>query len=197
MQMMTNNGEINHDPAAVLYEEHDVILSALDLLPEAGRLIGVNDQAYVRNIRKLLGFFRDFADKIHHHKEEEILFVEMEKKNAFLGEGIISEMLTNHCDFRDSIAQAEEALVAKDHHMAQRLLEAYAEALRDHIAVENEELFQMVPALFSPEEARNIKYRFEDADREQDAGAKERLIRDLLEMQNYFKDLRASRIELK
>ena len=47
-----------------------------------------------------------------------------------------------------------------------RLLFKYTEMLLDHIAVEDEELFQMAETLFNESELEKLYFDFEDIDRE-------------------------------
>lgn len=150
----------------VLYDEHTIIINAIDAARQSKELIGKNDELYENTIRKLIFFFRSYADKFHHYKEEIILFPEMNKKNEMLADGVIKEMFDNHEDFRDMIRDIENSLNEKKYPEAQQLLEQYAEALLDHIAVENDEVFQMAESLFSADELDKIFFRFEDCDRE-------------------------------
>lgn len=113
-----------------------------------------------------LNFFRNYADGYHHHKEEEILFPEMCRRNELLEQGVIEEMLQNHADFREMLADFEAAISSNRHAEALQILDRYAEALLDHIAVEDDEVFQMAESLFSESEIENIYYRFLDCDRE-------------------------------
>ncbi len=150
----------------MLYDEHDVIMNAIDIVSNASSFIGKDDKEYEVIIRKLIHFFKAYADRYHHYKEEMILFPELSRRNELLGDGVIKEMLDNHDDFRGMIHLAEKKLNEKDYVLAQKLLEKYAEALLYHIAVENEELFHTAETLLSPEELDNIYYRFQDCDRE-------------------------------
>lgn len=65
----------------ILYEEHKTIVSAIDLLKEAGKLLPGDVEKYEEITRALISFFRNYADKYHHFKEEDILFPEMGRKN--------------------------------------------------------------------------------------------------------------------
>jgi hemerythrin-like domain-containing protein len=55
------------------------------------------------------------------------------------------------------------------------LLESYIRELKDHIAVENDELFPMADDLFSADELDRLYYQCIDADREMGTGQKEEL----------------------
>jgi hemerythrin-like domain-containing protein len=150
----------------MLYGEHEIIISALSITQTLKGLSDQKPEEYEETVRKLLVFLRGFADEFHHYKEEMILFPEIAKKNELLAEGVIKEMIENHEDFREMIQNIDDRLKEKEYEKAQKQLEAYVNMLLDHIAVENEELFQAAESLFTPAELENINYRFHDIDRE-------------------------------
>ena len=152
------------DPIEVLLDEHKIITSAIDLANHADELWLKNEAVYEIIIRKLISFFRIYADLYHHHKEEKILFPEMQKKNELLQDGVLKEMFNNHEDFRNMINSIETFLDKKNYQSAQEQLNIYLEDLLDHIAVENEEVFQIAETLFNKEELEKIYFRFQDSD---------------------------------
>ncbi|MBI4947252.1 MAG: hemerythrin domain-containing protein [Bacteroidetes bacterium] len=159
----------------VLFDEHEIIINSIDTVRQANSLIGKDNEAYEKLIHQLIGFFRNYADKYHHFKEEEILFPEMAKRNELLADGVIKEMFENHSDFREMIKNIEISLNAKKYLDAQLQLEKYTEALLDHIAVENDEVFQTAESIFSEDELEKIYFRFEDCDRDLGNAKKEEL----------------------
>ncbi len=148
----------------MLFNEHDVITKAAYLAKNAESLIGVNDEEYELTISELIRFFRVYADQYHHYKEEEILFPEMAKKSEMLAEGILKEMLDNHEFFRETLREIESNLKDQNYPEVARGINEYTEALLDHIAVENEELFHMAYSLFTEDELDKIYFRFIDLD---------------------------------
>lgn len=162
-----------HKTIQMLFDEHEMIVNALDAAKQLKTQIGKNDKQYEQNVRDLIDFFRNYADNFHHHKEEQILFPAMKKKNELLGDGVLKEMFDNHEDFRETTKNIEKSLDEKNYAQAQKQLEAYTEALLDHIAVENDEVFQMAETLLSEDELDKIFYEFEDADIELGSGKKQ------------------------
>jgi len=155
-----------NDSLKILYDEHEIIVNALDAAKQLGAMIGKDNMMYEKNALRLIHFFRDYADTFHHFKEEEILFPEMAKRNELLAGGVIQEMLDNHSGFREVLRTIEKSVEEKDFPRAQMELEQYAEDLLNHIAVENEEVFQIAESLFSETELENMKFRFDDCDRD-------------------------------
>jgi len=150
----------------LLFDEHEIIISAMDIAKENEKLIGKDNVRYENNFRQILAFFKLYADGFHHHKEEEILFPEMSRKNEFLKDGVIKEMLDNHEEFRAMTASIEAFLNKKDYTHTSQQFNLYTEALLDHIAVENDEVFQMAETIFTDDEMEKIYHRFLDCDRE-------------------------------
>ena len=148
----------------MLFDEHAVITDAIDAAKNAKSYLGKNDMGYERTVRDLLTFFKNYGDNFHHQKEEEILFPEMKKKNELLADGILKEMTDNHEEFRDKLKGIEKCIDEKNYPQAQKELEIYCEALLDHIAVENDEVFQIAETLFTEDELEKIFCRFEDCD---------------------------------
>ena len=171
----------------VLFDEHKVIISAIDIAKKVNnKLMVTNEIKYENIIRQLILFFRLYADGYHHYKEEEILFPEMTKRNELLKEGVIKEMLDNHKEFRLILTSIETFLDKKDYLGASQRLNQYSEMLLNHIAVENDELFQMGKTLFSEDEITKICFRFEDYDREFGELQKNKLTNQLKEIKNQF-----------
>jgi hemerythrin-like domain-containing protein len=160
----------------ILFDEHEVIVSAVDTCRQVKSLIESDDQQYEIVVRTLLDFFRSYADRFHHYKEEIILFPEMSKRNPMIGGGIVQEMFEHHETFREMLAQIEVLLNAKQFIGAQQLLEEYTERLLEHIAVENEEVFQIAETLFDEKELEDMQFRFVDCDRELGITKKQALV---------------------
>ncbi len=155
-----------HSSVKILYDEHEVIVSVIELAKKAGELWKINPEKFGKIIVELISFFRNYADKFHHYKEEEVLFPEMNKKNELLEDGVIKEMFDNHANFREMLTNIENFAKNKNYEAASRQLLEYSEALLDHIAVENDEVFLMAESLFTKDELKKINFRFADWDRD-------------------------------
>ena len=148
----------------VLYNEHEIIKSIINYRESLSYLAKSNPGQYKNTINELIGFFRNYADKFHHYKEEKLLFPLMCEKNDTLKENIIEEMLDNHQDFRKLVMSIESAVESGNYEGSTKLLNKYTEMLLDHIAVEDDELFQMAETLFDDKELEKMYYDFQDID---------------------------------
>lgn len=157
----------------VLFDEHRVIVNVLEAAKQLRSHLGKSEKQYAQNVRDLLDFFRNYADNYHHHKEEQILFPAMKSKNELLADGVLKEMFDNHEDFRERLGNIEKYLDEKDYSRVQQELDSYAEALLNHIAVENDEVFQIAETLLTEPESEKMLFDFEDADIEMGSGKKQ------------------------
>lgn len=154
------------NPISILFKEHQNIIRLVHYYYDIADLYKTDEQKYQEIVTDLLNFFKNYADKYHHRKEEDLLFPKMCEKNELLSSGIIGEMLENHSEFREQVGKVRAALEKRDYENTDRFLREYLENLMNHIAVENGEVFHIAEELFSEEELENIYFRFEDADNE-------------------------------
>ena len=148
----------------VLYDEHKIILSAVEMVEKSEHLLNKNPKKWKDFCEKIIYFFRNYANKYHHHKEEQVLFPKISEENEVMRMNIIAEMLENHDDFRDYLSEIEESLDTDLKDSFSKLSD-YCEDLRDHIAAENEELFISVETLLSEYDLETIMFQFQDIDR--------------------------------
>lgn len=148
----------------LLHEEHSYIK---ELLEKTSKLFQSREtkEEVKESLLKCVSFFREYADNYHHNKEEKVLFPEMVKRNEMLQFGVIHEMLENHEDFRIALAEVEDFIMENNFESAEKRFNSYADSLLEHIAVEEEEVFQIAETLFSEVELQNIYYLFKDCDR--------------------------------
>lgn len=155
--------------------EHDIILEAGNLISLNANLWKSNPIEYKKRVNELLDFFSVYADKFHHHKEEEILFPAISKKSETTGAGIVQELNEHHEEFRHLMQQIRAALYTEDYASAQKIIDSYMSKLKDHIAAENDELFPMADDSFSQDELDKMYYKCIDIDRELGVNLKKEL----------------------
>lgn len=166
----------------ILRDEHKAILRMLDATEEAAQRIKKGITVAPEILSGLLEFFRTFADRCHHGKEEACLFPLLEKKGMPHDAGPIGVMLYEHGQGREliqSMAQASEALASGRKDAAMQWADAaldYAALLRSHIAKENDILFVMADRLLSESDQASLLEAFERVEIEKlGAGTHERL----------------------
>ena len=147
-------------PLRELVEEHTVIKRVLALLPRlaAGLDAGVSDGRRLQ-IQAVLDFVRNFADRFHHAKEEELLFPLF----AEAGE-IMAAMRTEHEIGRGHVRAATAALASGDGATVAAQLVAYGALLTEHIRKEDEILYPWMDRALSDTQIGRLYAAFRDVD---------------------------------
>lgn len=151
----------------VLRKEHEAILKMLDATDEVGLRLSRGEAVAPSTFAGLLEFFQLFADRCHHGKEDDLLFPLLEKKGMPRESGPIGVMLTEHDRGRELVREMELASAPSQDMSGpsgRRWVQASAEythLLRDHIAKENNVLFQMAETLLTAEEQERLAGEFE------------------------------------
>lgn len=167
---------------SILRNEHKAILKMLDTTEEVAERLKKDVAVSPKILEGLLEFFRTFADRCHHGKEEDCLFPLLEQRGLPREGGPIGVMLHEHDQGRELIrimgetacqfagGRKEAALNWADAALA------YAELLRNHIAKENEVLFVMADRFLSEADQTQMVNAFEKIESEKlGAGTHERL----------------------
>jgi hemerythrin-like domain-containing protein len=150
-----------------LKTEHRAIKRMLEILDAVCDRLQTGGRIDPSDVNRITEFFREFADRCHHGKEEEIFFPALEMAGIPREGGPIGVMLHEHDQMRADMEglidaagryQAGETTAGAD---IIRYASAYAATLRRHIEKEHHVLFQMAEQLLSPEEERELAERFE------------------------------------
>ena len=140
------------NPIRVMYNEHDVIVLAERSIQHLFHTWLEKPELYVQEVKKLLKFFSEYADKLHHGKEEAILFPALRKNVDFtLGE-LLEELEAHHERFREYVHKIRSDLERGDYPESWAILKEYCNDLLDHIAIENDELFVLAESLLGHDE---------------------------------------------
>ena len=166
----------------VLRKEHKGILKMLDVTEEVARRLDAAQQVAPEKLASLLEFFRLFADRCHHGKEEDLLFPLLQEKGMSRTSGPLGVMLAEHDQGRSLVkqmAEASEAYKTGATEAGNRWAEAgrrYCALLRGHIDKENNVLFVMAERMLSPGEQGELAEDFEKIEVERmGVGTHERL----------------------
>jgi hemerythrin-like domain-containing protein len=151
----------------ILRREHDAILRMLEATEEVSQRLRRRERVEPQILDNLLEFFRLFADRCHHGKEEDLLFPLLEKKGMPRDGGPIGVMLNEHDlgrGFVRQMAEAAGAYSAGDLDSGGKWAAAamqYVDLLREHIAKENQILFVMAERMLSSSEQLELAEAFE------------------------------------
>lgn len=155
-------------PTKDLSLEHGGILQMLVIMEKISGRLKNGDDVKREHLEKIVEFLRNFADKCHHGKEENIFFPEMLKNPA--NEKLVNELLGEHKAGRDLIRGMAESLDKfgagnpDAWHIAVNAQE-YSRLLREHVKKENI-LFALADKELSAEKQEEIEELFEKLEKE-------------------------------
>ena len=147
-------------PMRELVEEHTVIKRAIALVPRltADLAAGVSDTRR-RQLQDVLDFIRNFADRFHHAKEEDLLFP------YFFDAGeIIATMHAEHETGRSLVRASVAALAAGDGAALAKNLTAYGALLTEHIRKEDEILYPWMDRALNDTQIGKLYAAFREVD---------------------------------
>lgn len=147
-----------------LMNDHRVIeqvLSCLETMAAQAEATGVLD---VESAAQALDFFRVFADRHHHGKEEGHLFPLLEARGLVRHGGPTGVMLHEHELGRALLADLAAAIERQSAADFLSPAREYVQLLRDHIWKEDQRLFRFADQLLGEEEDRQLMQAFEAAE---------------------------------
>jgi hemerythrin-like domain-containing protein len=154
-------------PSEILSGEHRVIeqvLACLERIAQDCETQGRLDRA---SAEQALDFFRNFADRCHHGKEEAHFFPAMEAKGFSRQSGPTGVMLREHDQGRSYVrgmAEAVAGAAAGDRQAVRGFVQNardYVALLSEHIRKEDHCLFTMADQAFSAADQRKLLDAFE------------------------------------
>nr|WP_320132642.1 hemerythrin domain-containing protein [uncultured Holophaga sp.] len=141
-------------PLARMVEEHRTILELLGTLPSLMAALRRDLESHHPLAEQALDFLRNYADRYHHAKEEDILF------GFFDGESpVIQAMRADHDEGRGHVREAALALGRGDLEALESALEAYSELLRGHIQREDTILYPWMDRTLSTHQVGELYAR--------------------------------------
>ena len=156
-----------------LEDDHVYVLKLTDVM----KVLVSSEKADVENFENIIDIIRNFADGLHHAKEENLFFPALEKKGFSAQQGPVAVMLHEHIQGRNYVKGMsdnldllkkgnKEALKAIHQNMS-----AYADLLVSHIAKENNILFRMADKSLSDAEQKELLAQFQAIELKRPAGS--------------------------
>ncbi len=139
----------------MLSEEHENILKLIEILEKECELIRNGKEVDKEFFIEVIDFIRNYADKFHHAKEEDILFKEFCKKESELHCNPVEQMLYEHDLGRGFVKAIEEGIKTNDKEKVIENSNSYAQLLKEHIFKEDNVLYPMTDEVLD-EKAKNI-----------------------------------------
>ncbi len=160
-------------PTEILKSEHRVIEQVLNCLEKITSIAIRDRQLDTKSAYQAVDFFRNFADKCHHDKEESHLFPLMEKKGFSRESGPTGVMLVEHEQGRAFVRGMKESIDAVSQGNREALksfaenAHSYIQLLRQHIQKEDHCLFTMADQSMTDEDQKYLHSMFDRVEKEE------------------------------
>lgn len=179
----------------LMVEEHDHILELLTVIRKACCGVLEGKEVDDGDFRRMLAFARNYADKHHHGKEEQILFQEMTQLLGQIGVNLIQHgMLVEHDLGRLHLSNLETALNQyrddpKTIYKLNILAEAagYANLLQRHIEKENQIVYTYAEKHLAQDVLQSVDERVQEFEKNaQQTQTQETYLQMLRELQEKY-----------
>lgn len=160
-------------PTDILRHEHMVIRMVLDAARREAEGIDQTRKVDAKRVGKLVDFFRNFADRCHHAKEEDHLFRRMQQRGLPAEGGPIEAMEREHEEARLHLGAICEALPKAARGEAPAVeavrmhLRDYADMLAEHIDREDKVLYPTADRILTSEDQQALAEAFERVEAEE------------------------------
>jgi hemerythrin-like domain-containing protein len=147
------------EPIQRLVAEHTLIKRLLALIPDLCERINADFEGNRDVVIKSVEFIKQFADKFHHAKEEDILFA-YAKGNT----DIVNVMYEDHKKGRYYVKSVLLGLETGDATFVTYSLKHYRELLTEHIKKEDEILYPWIEKGMSASQIEELEIKFNETD---------------------------------
>ena len=134
----------------LLMREHRLIEQAIPVMKKETERLEKTHELNNEWISSIADFFKTYADKLHHGKEENILFNELKKKTISKEhETIMNNLIKDHEKARLTI---KSLIKTKDYKEAIKLLNTLIDLYPKHIETEDKQFFFPIIKYFNSKE---------------------------------------------
>ncbi len=151
----------------ILIEEHKKILIVSDKIEKECEYIKKGGKINEEFFKKAIEFIRNYADKFHHAKEEDILFEEFCKtaEKGCLHCNPVEQMLYEHNIGRDFVKEMEEGIKKRNKRKIIENALGYVNLIREHIFKEDNILYPMAEKTISKEIQIEMLKKFQEIEK--------------------------------
>ena len=153
------------ETSKILSEEHENILKVVEALDKKCDLVENGKDIDKEFFEKIVDFIRNYTDKFHHAKEEDILFKEFVKKIKENDDEVhcnpVEQMLHEHDIGRAFIKEMETGMRERDKEKLIRGARGYMTLIREHIFKEDNILYPMADGVLENNVKKEMLDKFE------------------------------------
>ncbi len=148
----------------ILSDEHQVILKVIDSTLLECDNIENGQELNIKFFQKAIDFIKNYADKFHHAKEEDILFKAMLENIENLHCNPIPVMLHEHDEGREYVKNMEHGIAENNTGKIIENARGYCLLLQNHIYKEDNVLYPMAEAALTDEEKDVVNHKYQEAE---------------------------------
>lgn len=153
-------------PTEILSDEHKNILKVIEALSLECRIIESGKKLDEKFFMETIDFIRNYADKFHHAKEEDILFKELCKDTVQMRCNPVEQMIHEHDLGRNFVTNMIKGLEENDKLKVIQNAKGYVELLREHIYKEDNILYPMADESLSQNVQKLMYNKFQKIEKE-------------------------------
>lgn len=168
-------------------EEHRLITRVVNAFERYIDAMESDADVTRQDLSRFVGFFREFGDLGHHEKEEGILIPAMVRNGCSWDDGPVEKVRKEHHHERYLMRSLRHAALQKDPWSSdarQRVVSTsrlYIQFMRDHVRLEEEQMFPRARQCLPAEVAEELVRRFERFDEEWNESGELSWLRELAE----------------
>jgi hemerythrin-like domain-containing protein len=155
-------------------EEHQLIAGVVTAFAAYVDALEVGGELERADLPRFVTFFRDFCDLAHHEKEEGLLIPAMVRNGCSFDDGPVERVHKEHEHERSLMSSLRQAALQRDPWSAdarRRVVimgRAYVDFMREHIRLEEQELFPRADKCLPPDVAAELTLALRKFDAELD-----------------------------
>lgn len=148
----------------ILSDEHQIILKVIDAVNSECDELEKGKTLDISFFQKTINFIKNYADKFHHAKEEDILFKAMLENVEHLHCNPIPVMLHEHDEGRTFVYGMEQGVSENNTNKIIQNARGYGKLLRDHIYKEDNVLYPMAEEALSDEQKELVNKKYTEVE---------------------------------
>tara|TARA_Y100000310_G_C20526042_1_gene736090 strand:+ start:137 stop:688 length:552 start_codon:yes stop_codon:yes gene_type:complete len=154
----------------ILVDEHINILRIADGIEKECNILNEGKRIDDGFFIAIVDFIRNYADKFHHAKEEDILFKELGKESVQgkMHCNPMDQMLVEHDQGRGFVKAIEEGMSERNRKKVIENALSYVRLIREHISKEDDILYPMAEEALGKEGYNKLLKKFEKVGKERD-----------------------------
>lgn len=175
------------EPTAQLEREHQNIRRMLDVVRGMILKLEAGNPVEAQDVREAIDFIREYADRSHHAKEEDLLFPAMGEAGFPAENGPVGVMLAEHDEGRAYVSSMEEGLqqYREGEEAGAKIIaegaKGYVGLLDQHIEKENQALYPMADNALSKEAQERLSSGFDRVNNDPDYAARVKKYEEILD----------------